>query len=773
MNTLPRPLVPNLRGAAIALALPLLTASTAFAVDDGQWFGLLPAAGRYDHFAFYDSSRDRMVVVLGMYNQNLIFNFDVWGVSFGSGPAWQQIRPSGTGLLGSVAGDMVYDSSRDRAIIAPASSSTLTSLDFAGGGAWTGQAISGTPPPATRSGWRGIYDAGADRIVYFGGQEADGTLVNEVWAVNLAGAPTWVQLLPSGTPPPGRSEFSIAYDPAGARLIVVGGVQQGGAPLQDVWALSLGGSPAWVDITPASPGPDARSDATMVLDPLRNRLLLQGGGSYDTTLWALSLVGPPEWNPVATTGAAPGHQVRHTMVYDASRDRLIYYGGLLGDDNSSFPTSYPSSRLRALDLSTGIWTDLSNVRPTPRHDLGAVYDPPRQRMVMFGGFNSNEGLLGDTWALPLFGAGAWMNLTPSGSPPARSDYSAIVDPVRQRMIVFGGYAPGGCSNDTWSLDLAGSAGWSPLVTLGTPPPARVDHAAIYDPAGDRMIVFGGECVSRLNDVWQLTFSATPTWSQLSPSGTPPTPRKRPTAIYDPSSASMLVFGGDGASSQAELWQLSLSGPPTWQLLTPPGTAAKGWGGHSAVYDAARQRMLVFGGGVNGQFNSTSTYALSLGGAMQWSVLSPTGARPPTRCDQSAIFDAEGGRMVIYGGEWCNGILESVEQDNAWALAFSAPTSVPAPTSPDAIALAPPVPNPASGDVTFAFTLPRAANVRLLVYDLAGRSRAEPFSGPLGAGRHEVRWTREARRATGLGPGVYFYELRVETQRASRRMVIVG
>src|SRR5215831_6696111 len=335
MNTPLRPLGPSLRGAGVALALTLITAPAAFAVDDGQWFGLLPPAGRFDHFALYDAGRDRMVVVLGTYNRNNIFNFDTWSLAFAPGPAWQQIRPSGTGLFGPVAGDMVYDSARDRVIVASVSPSTLTSLNFAGGGVWASQAIAGTPPPATRTAWRGIYDSGADRIVYFGGQDGD-TNVNEAWSVNLAGTPTWVQLLPSGTPPAARLDFSVAYDPAGARMIVFGG-DQSGLALQDVWALSLGGSPAWTDITPAIPGPDARSSAAMALDPLRNRLLVHGGGTYDTTLWALSLAGTPAWSAVPTTGAAPGMQQQHTMVYDSSRDRLLFYGGSVAGEYGSYP----------------------------------------------------------------------------------------------------------------------------------------------------------------------------------------------------------------------------------------------------------------------------------------------------------------------------------------------------------------------------------------------------------------------------------------------------
>src|SRR5262245_17534511 len=91
---------------ALATLIPLLCASAALAADDGVWLGLAPPAGRYEHIAFYDPGRDRMVAVLGMYNENFVVNRDVWSVSLASTPTWHQIRPSGSGLVGSVAGAM-------------------------------------------------------------------------------------------------------------------------------------------------------------------------------------------------------------------------------------------------------------------------------------------------------------------------------------------------------------------------------------------------------------------------------------------------------------------------------------------------------------------------------------------------------------------------------------------------------------------------------------------------------------------------------------------
>lgn len=69
------------------------------------------------------------------------------------------------------------------------------------------------------------------------------------------------------------------------------------------------------------------------------------------------------------------------------------------------------------------------------------------------------------------------------------------------------------------------------------------------------------------------------------------------------------------------------------------------------------------------------------------------------------------------------------------------------------------PNPFRHSTTFAFTLARAADVRLRVYDTAGRLVAEPFAGPVSAGHHDVNWDGTGRNGARLAPGRYLYEVR--------------
>src|SRR5439155_25260329 len=131
------------------------------------------------------------------------------------------------------------------------------------------------------------------------------------------------------------------------------------------------------------------------------------------------------------------------------------------------------------------------------------------------------------------GSPAWTEIAPTGPPPSgRYGQTAIYDPVRDRMVVFGGSDGSNFFNDVWALSFAGTPAWSQLAP-GSPNPrtGRYQHTANYDPVRDRMVVFGGyDGTSLRNDVWSLSFAGTPAWNPLAPVGTPPTARRLQAAI---------------------------------------------------------------------------------------------------------------------------------------------------------------------------------------------------------------------------------------------------
>jgi galactose oxidase-like protein len=297
--------------------------------------------------------------------------------------------------------------------------------------------------------------------------------------------------------------------------------------------------------------------------------------------------------------------------------------------------------------------------PSGRFLHSAILDAPRNRMIVFGGRLSRDLIYtAEVLSLPLLGPPGWQLMTPTGQlPSARASHSAIYDPVRQRMIVFGGH-DGARLNDVYALSMTGTPVWTRMTVTGTPPSPRNLHSAIYDPVRDRMIVFGGyENSSFLNDVWAMNLSGTPTWTRISVAGPVPVPRREHTAIYDPVRDRMIIFGGlTGSDFRSDVWALSLGATPAWTQITAPGASARF--GHTAIYDGARDRMVVFGG-ENGDYLA-DTWELTLSGTPAWNRIAPTGTAPAGR-EYPSMIAQDSQRAVIFGG------LGYPLYDDTWAL----------------------------------------------------------------------------------------------------------
>ena len=76
------------------------------------------------------------------------------------------------------------------------------------------------------------------------------------------------------------------------------------------------------------------------------------------------------------------------------------------------------------------------------------------------------------------------------------------------MIVHGGVQGTTPLADVWAASLNAPYAWSLLAPTGLAPEARVEHAAAYDPLRDRMILFGGRAFGWKGDLWALDFRGT-------------------------------------------------------------------------------------------------------------------------------------------------------------------------------------------------------------------------------------------------------------------------
>lgn len=166
------------------------------------------------------------------------------------------------------------------------------------------------------------------------------------------------------------------------------------------------------------------------------------------------------------------------------------------------------------------------------------------------------------------------------------------------------------------------------------PPGRTYAAMDYDSRRGRAVMVAGGTGSSttFGDTWEWDGSH---WSLVSTSG----PNAiTPVAAYDPVRGVSVVF--DGTSTwewDGTTWtkRVTASSPPTrvWTAM---------------AYDAARARMVLFGGSVAGNSNGdTWTYD-----GNNWTQMSPASA-PSPRLGSALAFDPTRNVVVLFGG-WASG-----------------------------------------------------------------------------------------------------------------------
>jgi hypothetical protein len=82
------------------------------------------------------------------------------------------------------------------------------------------------------------------------------------------------------------------------------------------------------------------------------------------------------------------------------------------------------------------------------------------------------------------------------------------------------------------------------------------------------------------------------------------------------------------------------------------------------------------------------------------------------------------------------------------------------------------PNPLGRSSTITFTLERAADVSLKIYDLAGRLVHELPAGNLEAGRHQLSWNGNDSQGRRLPAGVYFLKLGDGTHSQATKVLLI-
>lgn len=285
-------------------------------------------------------------------------------------------------------------------------------------------------------------------------------------------------------------------------------------------------------------------------------------------------------------------------------------------------------------ISQRQWQQL-NSSPLAVDGHTAIWDSKNNRMIIFGGRRGGGGLESSLYD---YNGTNWSYLSPTGSiPPARWYHSAVWDPSNNRMLILGGDMGFNTSNsDLWSFD---GGSWTKLSVSGTPPSPRWSHSAVWDSQNNRMLIFGGaDTVSAKNDLW--SFNGT-SWTQLTPTGTPPSARGNHRAIWDSVNNRMLVFGGWSTGYLNDLWSFNGTSWSQLSIILPIPSSRKTF---CMIWDSKNNRAIIF----SGQGATYNNDMWSFDGT-KWIQLISAGTPPDSRSASSGVWDSANNRILIFGG----------------------------------------------------------------------------------------------------------------------------
>ncbi|MCA8976511.1 MAG: hypothetical protein KDC98_17455 [Planctomycetes bacterium] len=332
-------------------------------------------------------------------------------------------------------------------------------------------------------------------------------------AISPATAQTdWTQLSPATSPSP-RTKGQLTYLSGSGTVLMFGGIDNLQTYLDETWTWD--GS-TWTQENPTNV-PTGRIQSRLAYDLVRNVVVMwsgyPGGGSYVQDLWEWTPNGGApgssgDWVQVAQSGVWPTQRDHMAMVYDLPRLRTLMFGGW----------SYFASQTLFNDMwawDGAVWTQITpaNTPPSGRDGHDMVIDEARGQLVLFGGGRAFSAPLGDTWTYDL-ATDTWTQHTPPNSPPARFNHSLAYDQARQRVVLFGGRTPTQTFNDVWEWD---GTDWTQR-TPATAPTTRQYGRMAYDQVGERIVMFGGDVNSPFGGGNDETWSYAPlhpaSWSEF-------------------------------------------------------------------------------------------------------------------------------------------------------------------------------------------------------------------------------------------------------------------
>jgi hypothetical protein len=166
----------------------------------------------------------------------------------------------------------------------------------------------------------------------------------------------------------------------------------------------------------------------------------------------------------------------------------------------------------------------------------------------------------------------------------------------------------------------------------------------------------------------------------------------------------------------------------------------------------------------------SVFPGTAGGVYRRSEAAAYSATVSTTFDSLAFSPAVDGWHPIVVYRPSGGDLAAVVYDLTWNERSL--VDVPGGEPPAALSFAGAVPNPVTGQARFAFALPQAGRVQLVLYDLNGRLVGTLADGWFEVGNHTVSWDGTDRDGARVGAGLYWARLAAGGREFTRRVTVL-
>jgi hypothetical protein len=281
--------------------------------------------------------------------------------------------------------------------------------------------------------------------------------------------------------------------------------------------------------------------------------------------------------------------------------------------------------------------------PPARYATSMAYDSDRKVMVLYGGNNATSTLLADTWE---YNGTTWTQRC--GAPLAacalpgldqhRMAYMSTPKTTFLHGAVFSGLMSwrGSWNGTTWTVD-----------SWGNPPPAgkpliRWNQGIAYDPTRNLVVEMGGNTFGGMDDtpIWTGSAWTSPTGAvatSVSCPGNLPRCKYQHAMVWEAANNRVLLFGGEGSGN--DTWSYD-PGTKVWSFISPLGKPSARYG-HGMAYDTARSKAVLFGG--VGNLDDTWEWS-----GTNWAPITPI-TKPSGRMQFAMAWDSFRGRVVLFGG----------------------------------------------------------------------------------------------------------------------------